>query len=98
MTYKYKTERYGTTITKVPCEKETQSCVWVPRWQMFNGPVEYERKKRVSMFDSYFDTWEAAHTHLLNKFKIELDTARVVLAKAQGAYGNVIGMKPPTEG
>jgi hypothetical protein len=60
--------------------------------------VANERRRAIETDDdAYFPTWEAAHQWLLNTMGHRLELARCELAKAQGAYGNVKGMKKPAE-
>lgn len=68
-------------------EKFTDSSVWI------GG----RRNVRLTNHMSYFPTWDEAHTHLLQRTKADLDSARQRLQRAQGLYGNVKGMQRPVE-
>ena len=81
--------RFG-TITPVQCTKATACYVW---------PVGGHRRReaRVSCWGAYYETWEQAHGAMLAKAERELQNARLRLQRAQGDYGRIKGMKPPTD-
>jgi len=81
--------RFG-TITPVQCTKVATCYVW-PVWG--HGG----REARVSCSASYHETWEQAHDAMLAKAERELQSARLMLARAQGEYGRIKGMKPPVD-
>lgn len=57
---------------------------------------KYVAAKRSSDID-FFPTWEEAHAHMLAKAERELAGARYRLQQAQGALGNIKGMKKPED-
>jgi hypothetical protein len=77
-------------IQRVQCAKVTAKCVW---------PVNRRgcREARVSCWGAYYETWEQAHGAMLAKAERELQSARLMLARAQGEYGRIKGMKPPAD-
>ncbi len=92
MMIKYKTMDYGRPeIDQVDVVKETDSCVFI----IIDG--KERRVAKLSDYVSYHDTWDAAHTHLLGRAEAKLIGARRTLQYAQDAYGNVKGMKKPSQ-
>ena len=86
---KYVTEtgrwRVEAKITEVEVERETESSVWV------NG----SRLQKVTGYHIYHDTWDVAHTYLLEKAKQKVEYARRQLEEHKSYLGNVKGMKKP---
>ena len=81
MMIKYKVGYYlSAEITEVEVERETAESVWV------NG----RRHKKGGHF---FDTWEAAHSHLMERADEKLSQARRSLQSAQCLHGNIKGME-----
>lgn len=72
-------------IIPVEVERASESSVWI------NG----RRVARHSGGAAYFDTWDAAHAHLLGAAELNLTHARNQLNQAQGVHGNIKGLKPP---
>lgn len=68
-------------ITTVDIERETSESVWI------NG----RRRQKKSYF---FDTWDEAHSYLVDMADAKLSSARRQLEHAQGLHGNIKGMKP----
>ena len=100
MLVKWKTDYSGKTIERVECTRETESTVWVLEdqtgWfdqQAGKPPKMVERRRQKD--GTYHDTWELAHAYLLALATQNLEAARLNLARAQGHYGNLKGMKPP---
>jgi hypothetical protein len=88
MITKYKAGGYNTggdLILKIEVVRETASSVWV------NG----SRCAKETTYDNYFDTWDEAKTHLLEKAEVELENARRRLQTAQGDHGNIKGLTNP---
>ena len=102
MLTKWKTSRYyHAKIERVECTRETDKAVWVLEhpWTLeglTKTPIERRRAKQ-SDSDNYHDTWEDAHAYLLKMAEYSLARARVRLADAQGALGNVKGLRKPVE-
>lgn len=74
------------TIEPVEIDRSTARYVWI-------GTARHARES----YQSYFPTWEQAHSYLLKKAENDLVTARRGLEHAQGRLGNVKGMRRPTE-
>lgn len=72
-------------IEEVEIEKETESSVW----------VKGRRNIKFSRLEVYHDTWEKAHAYLLRIAEEQTAQARRRLEEANGALGNVKGMKKP---
>ena len=82
--------RWG-EITRVECTKVTACYAW-PADDRWNG-----KESRRSDRCSYHETWEDAHQALLAKAELFLSRCRRELKKAQGDYGRIKGMKPPSD-
>ena len=78
------------TIEPVECSKVTAFYVW---------PVDLDgcREARESDWNSYHESWAEAHAAMLQKAELRLVAARSQLARAQGDYGRIKGMKPPAD-
>jgi poly(3-hydroxyalkanoate) synthetase len=88
MIIKFRTGGFSRSpIEKIKVERETEVSVWI------NG----SRSAKDSSWHKYWDTWEQAHTYLLEKSERSLEAARKALEGAQGQYGNIKGMKAPPE-
>ena len=104
MMVKWKTCRYrNTQIECVECARETEKAVWVLEypWTLDGGrgtkpPIERRRMKQ-SDGDNFHDTWESAHTFLMERAASELQAARHRLEQAQGTFGNAKSMRKPAE-
>jgi hypothetical protein len=84
MITKYRTGGFGNKlIEEIEVERETDASVWI------NGT----RSSKSCSWLRYHHTWGEAKEYLLNKAQNELDGARIRLERAQGAYGNVKGLK-----
>jgi hypothetical protein len=84
---KWKTCSWSTDIQRVEVDRETEASV-------FRGG--FRHAKRSSAY-SYFDTWEDARDSLLEREERNLALARRKLESAQGAVGNIKGLKPPIQ-
>jgi hypothetical protein len=86
---KFKAERVPwrveAKITPVEVERETESSVWI------NG----NRRAKITEWDTFHDTWDEAHAHLLKHAEQQAQSARRNLEAANGSLGNVKGMKRP---
>lgn len=86
---KYMTERttwrVAAKITEVEVERETKTSVWI------NG----NRRNKITEWDIFHDSWDAAHAHLMKRAQELANKARRELETANGALGNVKGMKKP---
>jgi hypothetical protein len=86
---KFRTERTSwgvvTKITPVEVERESDSSLWI------NG----RRSAKTSQHETYHDTWDQAHAHLMERANQNCESARYNLQTANGKLGNVKGMKRP---
>lgn len=83
---KYKaTGFYRPEIKEVEVERETDSSVW----------ISGRRRGKITDFESFFDTWEDAHSHLLKLSRANVDGARRHLEHVNSTHGNIKGMKRP---
>lgn len=72
-------------IEEVEIEKETDSSVW----------VKGHRNSKFCQSGVYHDTWDKAHAYLMSIAETQANQARRRLEEANGALGNVKGMKKP---
>jgi hypothetical protein len=94
---KYKTDSGNwirAEIRPVEVERETEQCVWVKRDGGSRGEV-IDRRAKVTDFEVYHDSWEAAHSFLLEQADKKVKAARRSLEMANSLFGNVKGMKKP---
>ena len=80
---KYRTSIWGKLIEAVEVDRETAAYVWV------NG----QRNRKLTKYNSYFDTFDEARQHLLGIAERSVNSARINLERAKGHYGNVKGLK-----
>ena len=76
---------YRKDIEIVHVERESDNSVW----------IKGNRRGKVTDYETYFDDFDSAKSHLLSKAEEELNIARRRLETAQGVYGNVKGLKNP---
>jgi len=79
------------SIEPVEVVRETDKCVWVKH----NGIGSERRSNKISDYESWFDTWDEAKAHLVKIAEDDLNRARLQLSRAQGNYGNMVGLKNP---
>lgn len=88
MIIKYRTGGFGKDpIERVEVERETEHCIWV------NG----SRQKKYSSWYKYFDSWCAAHAHILGKAERSLAVAHVSLEKAQDELAAIRAISEPKQ-
>lgn len=85
MIVKYRTR--WDQIERIECERETKSSVFI------NG----QRQAKTSSYESFHDSWEAAHAFLFDKQRLLVERLRRQLEVANGKLGNIKGMKPPKD-
>ena len=84
MITKYRTSSFGGEIIEpVEVERETVSSVW----------TKGRRSEKNTNYHQYWDTWEEAHTYLLDMSKSALESAKRELERAQNKYETISGMK-----
>jgi hypothetical protein len=93
---KYRTAHGAAYIDTVEAEKETAKSIWVRGFAIGGDAPLLKRAKR-SDYDNYFDTWADAKAFLLADAEGALIAARLALQDAQGRFGNVNGLKPPSD-
>ena len=79
------TWRVEAKIEEVEVLRETESSVW----------VKGRRLQKVTEWNVYHDTWDEAHSYLLEKAKGKVEYARRQLEEHKSYLGNVKGMKNP---
>ena len=89
---KYRTNYGNTKIDKVDVLRETPKFV-VIQTKNFTGSTREDRESKSSSYHNYFDTWEEAHNHILNKAQRTVDSLRLRLESAKGELGNIKGLK-----
>jgi hypothetical protein len=72
-------------IDPVEVERETDSSVFI------NG----RRHNKITSYECYFPTWEAAKEHLLQEHELKVLDARRRLQDASDKLGNMKGLKKP---
>lgn len=76
-------------IEKIEVLRETAKYIFVP-----TRSGGERRESKMSSFDEYHDTWEAAHSSLTELAERNVANARRALEIANSFAGNVKGMKP----
>lgn len=88
---KYKTEAWNSKIEPVTVVKETAKQL-VVEYDCY-GKTHQRRAAKESAYDNYFDTWEEAHEHLIDRAAKRVESLRSQLQTANGNLGNIKGMK-----
>ncbi len=91
MITKYKTS-FATKISTVLVLEETKHMVVTKI--LPSGKKQREAKRSVSEYSCYFDTWEEAHTHLLNVNQQKLTKARTLFLAAKADRVKIQRMQP----
>lgn len=86
-TVKYRITRWSTKIIPVICVRETDKTVIILD--------DRGRERRHLKAPEYFDTWEAARDALLERSEGEVRSLKSRLSQAEGALGNIKGLRPP---
>ena len=60
--------RWDDIINKVEVERETKHTGWVKR-KYFGGRTKIEQCRKKSDYSRFFDTWEQAHSYLIEKWR-----------------------------
>ena len=58
---------------------------------------ETRRTAKLSDYESFFLTWDEAHSYLLGRADAKVSQARRQLELANATLGNIKGMKPPPQ-
>ncbi len=74
---RYQTTRWDIKIEEIEVLRETDNFVIVPT----EGRRKERREAKKSEFHLYHETWEAAHTYLLQRAEERVDQARNVLER-----------------
>lgn len=90
--YKIRTLWKQAKIEAVEILRETEQSVFIA------APHRHQKETReakLSVYSSYYNTWQDAHAALLADAQRDLASKRDSLARAQAYEGNVRGMKEP---
>lgn len=82
---KFKTNGSNTRVENVEVTRESVNSVWLGT----------QRHAKLSAYECYFDTFEAAFDHCMSVAQKNVDVARRRLEYFNGLLGNVKGMKRP---
>jgi len=93
----YRTSGNAIDIEEREIIRETKCTVSFSKENLFTSGIRIVREKKDSEWAQWHTTWEDAHNHLFKKAESRLNSARLRLQKAQGALGNVKGLKKPTQ-
>ena len=74
-------------ITPVDCERETDSSVF----------IKGRRSAKISNYECYYDTWDAAHNALVNAAKDKTASARKEVESAENALRGLLAMRKPED-
>lgn len=83
--YLARNSTWGKLIELVEIERETESSVWI------GG----RRNSKISDYHCYFDSFDEAKAHLLEKADEKVIGARRSLELANSHLGNIKGLKEP---
>lgn len=84
---KWRTRAGWLEIIRVEVERETEQCVWI------NG----RRNSKITDWECFHDSWDAAHQHLMSAAETEVAAARLRLNARVGHLGNIKGLKRPAD-
>lgn len=88
---KWRAREFLSEIKRVECARETDVSVFVA---VGNGAIE-RREAKESRGQKYCNSWDEAHAYLLRLAEARVQSARFALDRANGALGNIKGMKKP---
>lgn len=93
---RYKIERkwIRAKIEEVEVSRETEKCVFIAGKDVRGRPADH-RENKVSEYYEFHETWEAAHTRLMEIANANVLSARRRLEEANSTLGNIKGMKCP---
>lgn len=86
----FKTTRHGREIEPVEVIKSTEATVTLAATRWYGE----RRARRISTYECFYPTWEAAHAALMDDAEKSVTYARLELDRAQGRLGNIKGLKP----
>lgn len=89
--------RGGHTIIPVEVVKETSAYVFLPQTNVGAFKRTERREAKVSSYEQYFDTYEAALDFLIDKARREVDRLKTATHTANSALGQLLSMKNKTE-
>lgn len=84
---KWRTRSGRTEIVPIEVERESEQCVW----------IKGRRNSKITGWECFHDTWDAARQRLLDGAEAKLQAARQALQRAQDYHGNVKGLKRPAD-
>lgn len=85
---KFVTSNYGIEIREQEVTRETEKCYFIPNPYNLRNPEDRRLKDQ-----NYHETWEAAHTHLLNRSTRAVESAQSQLDWAKNQLAKVQDMK-----
>jgi len=77
----FKVKKNSIKIDEVEVIKQTESSIWVNNWK-----GEPRRQLKSTNYADYFDTWEFAKNHIVNREKRKLEWAKESLKRAEDDY------------
>jgi len=77
----FKVNKNSIKIDEVEVIKQTESSIWVKNWK-----GEPRRELKSTTYTDYFDTWEFAKNHIVNREKRKLEWAKESLKRAEDDY------------
>jgi hypothetical protein len=94
MIIKWKTyDWWGDRIDRVECTRETNRCVWIA-YKAFKGEMRHLKK---SVHQAYHDTWEDAHSYLIEQAKFKIQEQQKYIHQLQDYYDKVVKMEKSEE-
>jgi hypothetical protein len=83
---KYKTKRYDDTeIEAVKVERESEASYW----------IDGNRVSKLSTYYRYHDSWEYAHSYLIQRKESAIETMKDRIVAAEGTLKKLRSMKEP---
>lgn len=97
MLIRFRTNYSEDVIEKVEVIRETKEFVYVPSRPMSKLQKAERREAKRSDFYNYHDTWEDAHSFLLERAEARVEGARERLERAQSHLESVKGIRQEVE-
>ena len=86
---KYKTKSWEDQIEKVEILRESELSVWTKKNRNFNSG--HQRKRGPN--NNYWDTWQDAHSYLMQKTQLKIDGLRNQLDYEEKRLAKIVEMK-----
>ena len=81
----YKTSKNSLLITEIEVIRHTDSYIWVNDWN--NKP---RRELRFSNYNEFFESWEYAKRHIVNREQRKFVWAKEALIRAEEDYNKAL--------